>query len=135
MKHTRDEGHGVLATVLGGLEDIRLNTSEGWVNGLAGMDFDARQGILMGVHLAGTERPTDEAAEALLSRVYREQRQVSEAATNSLAKTEITETRKRGNPEKAKPGRNLPVQAVRFWRTFSSDWIFKQRDWVRYESK
>jgi len=26
---TRDEGHGVLATILGGLEDVRLNTGEG----------------------------------------------------------------------------------------------------------
>lgn len=34
--HTRDEGHGVLATILGGLEDVRLNTGEGCANSLAG---------------------------------------------------------------------------------------------------
>lgn len=41
-RHTRDEGHGVLATILGGLEDVRLNTGEGCANSLAGdVNFEA----------------------------------------------------------------------------------------------
>jgi hypothetical protein len=42
VRHTRDEGHGVLATILGGLEEIGLNAGEGCANWVSG-SFETRQ--------------------------------------------------------------------------------------------
>jgi hypothetical protein len=69
-EHTRDQGHSVLATILGRLEDVRLNTGEGWAQKVSEpIQERVMSRSIGGVHLAGTERPREEAAEALRSRV------------------------------------------------------------------
>lgn len=100
--HTRDEGHGVLATILGRLEDVRLNTGEGCANSLAGTPRHVGEDQ-WGVLLAGIERPRDEAPEALRSRVYREQGQVSQSPQLLRTWKEL-QSRKHGKVEKAKIG-------------------------------
>lgn len=69
----------------------------------------------MGVLRAGIERPRDEAPEALRSRVYREQGQVSQSR-RPITLGKGLKSRKHGRVEKAKNGgeENIPVQAVPF---------------------
>ena len=68
-KHTRDEGHSVLATILGGLEDVRLNTGKGCANSLAGgVEFEAGEinGRTSGGNRATERRSCGSAAEQSL---------------------------------------------------------------------
>ena len=88
----------------------------------------------MGVLLAGIERPRDEAAEALRSKVYSEQGQISESPQlpTALERIEVTGDAETREKAKKKNGKTYPGRLCRSGEHFGR---FKQRGRITNHQK